>query len=557
MDDIENQIQSKKRTLELLNEQTASIDIELQEQLLARDKHISSLNKTILELKTIIRSREDSKKERNWAKEFSELEKEIKDLKASKKNDESKVRDLESEIYSMINQWEGEKNDLIAFQETLKEEGVVLRTEIEFKEREIEDAYEDMNKINMIVDTMTKLNSELHSKLETNNHEMEKLNIKSHDNYVKAKQNEELERTLQEYINEKIALEKKISGLLPHIENVSRCTTILEWAERNLGTLEEGILKQYESLKSVDPDQIEKAILDIMYFFQELAASVGTIKHNIEKNKPKPVENIGTENSARVQLKEMEIEVAKNTSYVKTFKEREAALQEQIKNLSEMMEKHGLEYKTNVALTSKQANSFRDQTEGFKQRVETLRKENEALSSDLALTKLKLSHANEKFDQLNKRKKDHQEKETELKSQVSELKEKLSTLIDNRRSTNLVSNTSEIKLKKVITQAQILRDEVFHKDSELVKAARERAKLEKEIEGQKSNNNKLHGKMKSIEAELIEKISYELEEKERQIEILKEMLRSAHSEIKIKDSKITSLSKKSDEADRMRSPRRN
>ena len=33
--------------------------------------------------------------------------------------------------------------------------------------------------------------------------EMEKLNIKSHQNYVKAKQNEELERTLQEYINER------------------------------------------------------------------------------------------------------------------------------------------------------------------------------------------------------------------------------------------------------------------------------------------------------------------------------------------------------------------
>ena len=557
MDDIENQIQSKKRTLELLNEQTASIDIELQEQLLARDKHISSLNKTILDLKTVIRSHDDSKKERNWVKEFAELEKEIKDLRGSKKEDENKVRELENEIYTMINQWDGEKNDLIAFQETLKEESGELRKEIDFKEREIEDAYEDMNKINMIVDTMTKLNSELHSKLELKNNEMEKLNIKSHQNYVKAKQNEELERTLQEYINERLALEKKISGLLPHIENVSRCTSILEWAEKNLGTLEDGILKQYESLKNVDPDHIEKAIIDINHFFQELATSVGTIKHNIEKNKPKPVESIGTENSARVQLKEMEIEVAKNNSYVNTFKEREEALQEQIKDLTEMMEKHGLEYKNNVALASKQSESFRDQTEGYKQRVESLRKENEALSSELASTKLKASHINGKFDQLNKRKKDQQEKEIELKNQVSELKEKLNTLMENRRSTNSGSNTSEIKLKKLITQAQILRDEVFRKDSDLVKAARERIKLEKEIEGQKSNNNKLHGKMKSIEAEIIEKISHELEEKERQIEILKEMLRSAHSEIKIKDSKISTLSKKTDETDRMRSPRRN
>ena len=43
--------------------------------------------------------------------------------------------------------------------------------------------------------------------------------------------------------------------------------------------------------------------------------------------------------------------------------------------------------------------------------------------------------------------------------------------------------------------------------------------------------------MKNIEAEMIDRISKELEEKKRQIEILKEMLRAAHSEFKLKDSK--------------------
>lgn len=557
MDDIENQLQSKKRTLELLSEKTESIDAEMQEQLLSRDRHISSLNKTILELKTVIRAREDSKKERNWAKEFAELEKELKDVKNSKKEDESRTKDLETEIESIITQYEDEKNDIIIMQETLKEENAELQTVINSKEKEIEDAYSDMNQINYIVETMTKLNNDLHSKLETKNSEMEKLNIESHENRMKARQADELEKTLQDYISQRLALEKKINSLLPHIENVSRYDSILEWAEKNLEILEDGISKQYESLKNVDPDNVEKAIIDINFFFQELANSITTIKHNLQKNKPKAIDMVGIETTTRVQLKEMEIEMDKNNTYLKTFKDKEAALREQMKELTMVMEKHALEYKNNLSLSTKQSEAFKDQTDKLKERIESLRKENESLASELSSTKLKYNHINGKFDHLNKRKKDHQEKEDDYKKQISELKTKLSTMIDNKKSTNVSSSSAEIRLKKLVTQAQILRDEVFRKDSELIKAARERLKLEKEIEGQKVNNNKLQGRMKSIEAEIIEKISKELEEKDRQIEILKEMLRSAHSEIKIKDSKITTLNKKTDEADRMRSPRRN
>lgn len=555
MDDIENQMQSKKRTLELLNEQTGSIDKEMQEQLLARDKHISSLNKTILELKTIIREREDSKKERNWAKEFSELEKEFQDLKQSKKSDEGLVKDLENEIDNMGRQFDEEKDDLIAMQETLKEESIELKTMLDSKEKEIEDVYADMNQINVIVETMTKLNNELHAKLEAKNGEMEKLNIQSHDNLVKAKQAEELERRLNDYIQERLSMEKRLSSLLPQIENVSRVSSILDWAEKNLEIIEDGIKKQFDNLSNVNPEHIEKALIDVNFFFQELANSVTTIKHNLQKNKPKPIDGIPTESAVRQQLKEMEIEMEKNQSYIKGFKDREAALQEEIRNITSMMEKHSIEYKNDILLMSKQSDTFKDQTEKMKDRVESLRKENEKLTAEISQAKLKINHITGKFEQLNKRKKDFQENEAELKKQVSELKEKLSTLIDTKKSSARVNNSSELKLKKVVTQAQILRDEVFRKDSELVKAARERMKLEQEIDNQKNNNNKLHGKMKTIEAELIEKISSELEEKDRQIEILKEMLRSAHSEIKLKDSKITTLSKGSDVGG-MKSPRR-
>ena len=80
------------------------MDLELQEQLLARDKHISSLNKTILDLKTIIRAKEDSKKERNWAKDFAELEKEVTELKKSNKDLEEKNKDILNQLEALTDQ---------------------------------------------------------------------------------------------------------------------------------------------------------------------------------------------------------------------------------------------------------------------------------------------------------------------------------------------------------------------------------------------------------------------------------------------------------------------
>ena len=120
-----------------------------------------------------------------------------------------------------------------------------------------------------------------------------------------------------------------------------------------------------------------------------------------------------------------------------------------------------------------------------------------------------------------------------------------------KRASVKPSLAEDMKVKKALSQLQILRDEVFRKDTEIVKKSREIIKLEKEIESHKQSNKKLHSQMRTIESQVISKVSQDLEEKDRQIDILKEMLRCAHSDIKLKDSQISSL-----KGDRMTSPRR-
>jgi chromosome segregation ATPase len=165
--------------------------------------------------------------------------------------------------------------------------------------------------------------------------------------------------------------------------------------------------------------------------------------------------------------------------------------------------------------------------------------------------KSKLAHLAGKQEHFQKKRKEFQDIEEHLRAENLQLKQKFSHIDPARTALRKNTTAEEIRIKKAMSQLQILRDELFRKDTDLVKKAREMIKLEKEIESVKSVNQKMHGKMKAVEAEIIAKVSQDLEEKDRQIEILKEMLRCAHSDIKLKDMQINNM-----RGDRMTSPKR-
>jgi hypothetical protein len=52
----------------LLNYQTETLDKEVQDQLLARDRHISELNRKILDLRSSMKAKESNKNEKTWKK---------------------------------------------------------------------------------------------------------------------------------------------------------------------------------------------------------------------------------------------------------------------------------------------------------------------------------------------------------------------------------------------------------------------------------------------------------------------------------------------------------
>ena len=556
IESVENELQSKLRTLELLKNETLPLDKAMQEQLLARDCLITSLNKTILELKTSIKSTQGNRIDKDMEKEFSQLEQEVNELKTFKKKSIEQLNDLQLKQDQERSKWVDEKDELALIQDTLKEEIEEYKSIINIKDSILNETSADLLKLQEVIISMNKLNSDMHSKLEEKNKELEDLTLKTQEFIVKAKQAEELEKRLDEYILKNLETERKFATMLGQVNQISRVNNIIEWAGKNIDILEENTKKQYEVVSKVSSAQNEKLFLDLGFYFKELVGSLETIKHNLIANKPKAVEGLTGESNLRNLLKEKELELAKNTDYINLFKVKEAALEEKVNQIQMLMERNRIDYKNQINELEKLPSLFNDQMSKFALRKNEMQKEMESLAAQLGSCKIKISHLTGKFEQSHKRKKELQESEMELRKVAAELREKIRSMIEYRKDAGKVPASHELKIKKIVKQAQILRDEVFRKDSELVQMARERIRFQADVELQKQSYQKLANRMKNLEANVMEKVNEDLQEKDRQIQILKEMLRSAHSEIKIKDMKISGSPKRPEEFERFRSPRR-
>lgn len=553
LDDLENIIQSKQRTLDLLNYQTETLDKEIQDQLLARDRHISDLNRTILDLKSTLKAKEPGGSGRNLEKELESQEKQMAELRKENLDLSDKLRNVTDKFDKARRLWEQEKENLEILNNALEEEGEGLKGSVEAKELEITDTFQALNTLQTAVEKFTRLNSDLLGNVDKVNNEIKNLNTKLYEANLKAARATELERTVQEYINQNYEKDVRIAKLMMYPDALGRYMKVTEWVLENLKVLEDHARDREESLSKVTEDNVQKAILDLKIFLQDTVTNVNTIRTSLRNSNPTiNSEDRTTEDILRKKIIELEQDLKDAHSEQVEIKSKESVYIENIQKLQNSLEKLSLEYQANLSKMNNQVEILKESTDKFNERIEKLAGDNEKFLNEIYTLKSKLAHLSGKQEHFQKKRKEFQEIEEELRTENMNLKQKLLNIDPARAALRKNSTAEELRVKKAMSQLQILREELFRKDTELVRKAREMVKLEKEIETEKGQKNKMHGKIKTIEAEIISKVSQDLEEKDRQIEILKEMLRCAHSDIKLKETQLNNIRN----TERMTSPKR-
>ena len=536
-----------------MNYQTETLDKEVQDQLLARDRYISELNRTVLDLRSELKAKEGGIKERNWEKDLEGQEKLFLESKRENAELNDKLRDIEDLYRKSLKEWEEEKENMEILNHALEEEEEGLKGILEAKETEIIELSESIKTLQLAVERHTKFNSDLLSNTDKFNTEIQVLNANYHEANMKAVRVVEMQKTLDEYITLNYNLEMKNAKLSGYADSLARFTKVTEWASENLKNIEEYSKNREASLNNITEENFAKELIDLKLFFSDAMNNLQTIRVTMQNGTPKlNSEDKTSEDILRNRIIELENEYKKLLHLYKEVTSKEAAYLEEIDRLNQDMELISLDYKNNISKMKNQIDMMKDITEKFNSRVEDFKIENEKNQSELYATRSKLAHLTGKQDHFIKKRNEFKEYEESLKAENLELKNKLLAYTKDNRAPGKGSMAEELRVKKAMSQLQILRDELFRKDTDLVKKSRQMIKLENEIENQKNNVQKLHSKMKNIEAEIISKVSLDLEEKDRQIEILKEMLRCAHSDIKLKDSQLSSMKN----TERMTSPKR-
>lgn len=558
LENLENVIQSKQRTLDLLNYQTETLDKEVQDQLLARDRYISELNRTILDLRSELKAKVGNgpghSEGKKWEQELESHEQAALEMRKENSELSAKLRKVEDQLYNAKKEFDDEKESLDILNHALLEEEEGLKGALEAKEAETLEMEQAIKTLQSVVERLSKLNSELLTNVDKVNSEIQNLNVKYHDANLKAVRANELQKTVDEYIDLNYNHEVKNAKLMGYVDSLTRFIKVTEWVSENLINIEEHAKMRENSLATTNEENIEKEVLDIKLFLNDTMNNLQTVRLSLLNNTPKiGNEDKTTEDILRARNAELENELKKVQRVANEFKSKENLYIEQIDELKYTMEHISLDYKAYITKMKHQMEVLKEVTDKFNAQISNFSTENEKNLADLYEAKSKLSHLTGKQEHFQKKIREFKDYEEILKNENTDLKNRLIGNTNERRRTIKGSTTEDIRVKKAMSQLQILRDELFRKDTALVKKAREMIKLENEIETQKNNVQKLHSRMKTIESEIIGKVSMDLEDKDRQVEILKEMLRCAHSDIKMKDAQINSVKS----TERMVSPRRN
>ena len=203
LENLEVQIHSKKRILEILQEKTENLDEDIKHAMLVRDQQINSLNKTILGLRSELKAKEDLLKQNDHSSRISALQRELTELHEEKEQYDDNIQRMKDEFESNQANWYDEKDSLMLQQEAVVEEQQGLIAKLHSKENEIKSVREDILQVSKIVNEMTAINHDLQKKVENLNELIEDYRRKFFLIQAKAEIIEELEVKYTESINER------------------------------------------------------------------------------------------------------------------------------------------------------------------------------------------------------------------------------------------------------------------------------------------------------------------------------------------------------------------
>jgi chromosome segregation ATPase len=500
---------------------------QLLSQLQVRDQRIDELNARIQAAETQLASvsvENYGAKDRQimqMQEEKAKLMREIQGLEEQNAHLDSQLNAIQQELTEV-------KENAELLQEGLSEESEQLRSAIGHKDESIKNAKQDIVQLSKIVGEMSKLNTELNEKILIQNTEIEKLNSAQYQLNVKSVHSDEIEVAYTELKADFIKSQTKNKKLndensrLRVLEESSRmCMEKLKTAEDMLtaGTTEPNVL------------------LEIIQGVRHELKTSTSVQRSIPDD---PMLLKGEIAELKSQIKEMTAQIRKTTNTEAAHLERMKFLEEEKLTIKRQMEEA-------IERLQKRITILQDSAEKAKLKAEKFEQDLLRTDGDLQKANTQVLSLQSQINLLKLNRKEVANVETKLQATIRDLKAQVNVLKSQKSSQESSITAREQRLKATATKLKVLADETWRRDTEILKGKKAITRLQDEIAKIRSNEQNTHAKAKTKIAEEMGSVNVVLEDKDREIGILREMIRGMQQQLKTKELELSRYRRRTDE----------
>ena len=405
-EEIENKIKSRRRVLDILDDQTSNISHDILIQIESRDHAIDELTKELIALRSQVKETKSVKDaEENIKAKL--LQQRVAELEHEKLIQEHRISELEEKDLLNNQNFEDEKNQFDLLQESLCEEIELLKTQFKNKSEENSGMLDDIKKLSEIVQQFKELNNELNKKIDKQNADFEGFKIKYYENEVKAANIEDLEHTIEEYAR---LYKKSENRANEKTEELRRMNIVFDDFNAFCKYIEDLLIEELTNIDNTIP---------LYQRIEQIKNEIGKRKlPNFYVSEPIP------ENEKDEKIRNLNEKLEKAFRDHKVLENSQKPLLEQISGMKELIEYIKGEHQNSIFHLNQTMKTIQDLNESFKTEIQSLRLEVSKKEVKIVSISSKLIAAENKEAKFEERVKKIIESRTHIEKEFADYKAK-------------------------------------------------------------------------------------------------------------------------------------
>jgi chromosome segregation ATPase len=476
----------------------------------------------------------------NWKRKIKTLQSKISFLFKGNLELSSQSKKLEMEESSKHQELKNQEENFSETMKNLKQSSLDLEEELLRKEEELIETRKDLNDIQKILTGMNEIFLSVQQKMDEKRKEINELNLNYFELAFHSQDFDVLDEGFREVFAEaskaKLLKEKmkkkfgKVKGIYKNIHELPVKTEIVVGRLSALDQFIESIL---------DEKEVESILVDCK---NDLAGMIKAFEISLEKPFKILQENERQSKNQRLNDGNLKSSLLAINSEIEVIDSQKVNVM--LDSVLSELKNQEFVFRESQELLNQNLESLQDSLKSELSNIKSLTASNHSQDTKLKSLVSQLNQSENRILKTQQQKKSDMIQIEELKTELSSLERKLS-----RHNLNLELHGTpgaSRKLRNIQNQVLMLHEEIFEKDSLLLKKYFEILKSLKSCKTLEKTIKNLEEITEKVKENILSKVHGEVENKDKEIEMLKEILRENASEIKSRDQKLFQMRKQID-----------